>query len=94
MPKPAPQREILPEPIDIAGLAKRNGLTELQIMRSIRSAEKRGEAFSRIDSTLNGHPDGQRFSADPVTRCDRACRNFHVTRRSQRTISSTQWGWL
>ncbi len=47
-----PQREILPPPIDIAGLAKRNGLSELQIMRSIRCAERRGEAFSRIDSTL------------------------------------------
>ena len=52
MNKSAPQHEILPPPIDIAGLAKRNGLTELQIMRSIRSAERRGEAFSRIDSTL------------------------------------------
>jgi hypothetical protein len=50
--KPASQHEILPPPIDIAGLAKRNGFSELQIMRSIRSAEKRGEAFSRIDSTL------------------------------------------
>jgi hypothetical protein len=46
------QREILPESIDIAGLAKRTGLPELQIMRSIRSAERRGEAFSRIDPAL------------------------------------------
>jgi hypothetical protein len=43
-----PEREILPPPIDIAGLAKRNGVSELQIMRSIRSAERRGEAFSPI----------------------------------------------
>jgi hypothetical protein len=47
-----PQHEILPPPIDIAVLAKRNGLSELLSMRSIRSAEKRELAFSRIDSTL------------------------------------------